>query len=113
MILIPAPGFGDLTALNEQLPEAVRMALGATVSRIRIELIFRGCWNLITPMRAAQHRRRNSGHSCDGADRAATIQPAAGGLTTLIVRPAPINLCLVGRLELAPDVGGNVAYLGL
>ena len=25
------------------------MAMGATVSRIRIELIFRRCWNLITP----------------------------------------------------------------
>jgi hypothetical protein len=41
MILITAPVFGDLTSLNEQLPEVVRMAMGATVSRIRIELIFR------------------------------------------------------------------------
>src|SRR5882724_6173923 len=49
MILITAPFFGDLTSLNEQLPEVVRMAMGATVSRIRIELIFRRCWNLITP----------------------------------------------------------------
>jgi hypothetical protein len=54
MILITAPRFGDLTSLNEQLPEVVRMAMGATVSRIRIELILRGCWNLITP--CGQHR---------------------------------------------------------
>jgi hypothetical protein len=32
------------------------MARGATVFRIRIELIFRRCWNLITPLRAAQRR---------------------------------------------------------
>jgi hypothetical protein len=49
MILITAPVFGDLMSLNEQLPEVVRMAMGATVSRMRIELIFRRCWNLITP----------------------------------------------------------------
>jgi hypothetical protein len=49
MILITAPVFGDLTSLNEQLPEIVRVARGATVSRIRIELIFRRCWNQVTP----------------------------------------------------------------
>jgi hypothetical protein len=45
-----APVFGDLTpSIAEQLPEAVRMAMGATVFRMRIELIFRRCWNLVTP----------------------------------------------------------------
>ena len=60
MILITTPGFGDLTSLNEQLPEAVRMAVGATVSRIRIELIFRRCWNLITPCGQHDTGRSNS-----------------------------------------------------
>src|SRR6267142_4237244 len=80
MILITAPVFGDLTSLNEQLPEVVRMAMGATVSRIRIELIFRRCWNLITPCgqhstagetaRAPMRWRRSTG----------TLQPAKSGL---------------------------------
>ena len=60
MILITAPVFGDLTSLNEQLPEVVRMAMGATVSRIRIELIFLRCWNLITP--CGQHS--TAGETC-------------------------------------------------
>jgi hypothetical protein len=29
------------------------MAMGASVFRIRIELIFRRCWNLVTPSRSA------------------------------------------------------------
>jgi hypothetical protein len=29
------------------------MAMGTSVFRIRIELIFRRCWNLITPLRSA------------------------------------------------------------
>jgi hypothetical protein len=49
MIGITAPGSVDLTSLNEQLPGVVRIAVGATVSRIWIKLIFRECWNLITP----------------------------------------------------------------
>jgi hypothetical protein len=28
------------------------MAMGTTVFRIRIELIFRRCWNLVTPSRS-------------------------------------------------------------
>ena len=42
--------------LTKQLPEAVRMAMGTSVFRIRIELIFRRCWNLITPWRSAAAR---------------------------------------------------------
>jgi hypothetical protein len=32
------------------------MAMGTTVFRIRIELIFRWCWNLITPSRSCTFR---------------------------------------------------------
>jgi hypothetical protein len=45
--------FGDLTpSIAKQLPKVVRMAVGTTVFRIRIGLIFRRCWNLVTPPRS-------------------------------------------------------------
>ena len=72
MILITAPVFGDLTSLNEQLPEVVRMAMGATVSRIRIELIFRRCWNLITPCGQHSTAGETARAPCAGAERPAT-----------------------------------------
>ena len=35
------------------------MAMGASVFRIRIDLIFRRCWNLVTPLgRSAANQRR-------------------------------------------------------
>ena len=45
-------GFCGLTPFNRQLPEVVRIAMGATVFRIRTKLIFRRCCNLITPSRS-------------------------------------------------------------
>ena len=48
------------------------MARGTTVFRIRIELIFRRCWNLITPWPARTAPQVNQrGRPCDGADRPA------------------------------------------
>jgi hypothetical protein len=44
-----------------QLPEVLRMAMGATVFRIRRKLIFRWCWNLITPSRAILAGARGRG----------------------------------------------------
>jgi hypothetical protein len=45
--------FGDLTSsIAKQVPKVVRVAMGPTVFRIRIELIFRPCGNLITPSRS-------------------------------------------------------------
>jgi hypothetical protein len=44
-------------SIAKQLPKVVRMAVGTTVFRIRIELIFRRCWNLITPSRSCRERR--------------------------------------------------------
>jgi hypothetical protein len=38
----------------------VRIAMGATVSRIWIDLIFRRCWNLITPCGQHDTGRSNS-----------------------------------------------------
>jgi hypothetical protein len=47
--------FGDLTPSSaKQLPRVVRMAMGTTVFRIRIELIFRRRCNLITPSRSCR-----------------------------------------------------------
>ncbi len=83
MILITTPVFGDLTSLNEQLPEAVRMAMGATVSRIRIELIFHRCWNLITPC---------GQHGTAGGAGAIALIPA----TAQIIKRPVLNL---GRAE--------------
>ena len=40
------------TSIAKQVPKVVRVAMGTTVSRIRIELIFRRCCNLITPSRS-------------------------------------------------------------
>jgi hypothetical protein len=49
-MLITTPGFSDLApSIAKQLPKVVRMGMGTTVFRIRIEVIFRRCWNLITP----------------------------------------------------------------
>jgi hypothetical protein len=39
------------------------MPMGATVSRIRIELIFRRCWNLITPSRPCRGSLPNVGRA--------------------------------------------------
>src|ERR1700688_2819325 len=36
---------------RQQVPKAVRVAMGTTVFRIRIELIFHRCCNLVTPSR--------------------------------------------------------------
>jgi hypothetical protein len=48
-------GFWDLTpSIAKQLPKVVRMAVGTTVFRIRIDLIFRRCWNLVTPSRSCR-----------------------------------------------------------
>jgi len=49
------------------------MAIGASVFRIRIELIFRRCWNLITPRESAGLRRRACGvsYAADSLARAA------------------------------------------
>jgi hypothetical protein len=53
--------FGDLTpSITKQLSGAVRMARGTTVFRIRMRLIFRRCWNLITPWRSAQRHRESA-----------------------------------------------------
>jgi hypothetical protein len=47
--------FDDLTpSIAKQLPEVVGTAVGTTVFRIRIELIFRRCWNLVTPSRSCR-----------------------------------------------------------
>jgi hypothetical protein len=58
------------------------MAMGTSVFRIRIELIFCRCWNLITPWggqhSAAENQRRLP---CDGSDR-----PSLRGPPT---KPAP------------------------
>jgi hypothetical protein len=52
MLLITTPVFGDLTpSITKQLPVVVRIAMGTTVFRIGIGLIFRRCVNLITPWR--------------------------------------------------------------
>jgi hypothetical protein len=46
-------------SIAKHLPGAVRMAMGASVFRIRIDLIFRRCWNLVTPLgRSAANQRR-------------------------------------------------------
>ena len=44
MILITNSGF----SLADKLPGAAGIPIGTSVSRIRTELIFRQCWNLIT-----------------------------------------------------------------
>src|SRR5258708_23142344 len=83
MTLITIPGFGDLTpSIAKQLPKVVRMAMGTTVFRIRIELIFRRCWNLITPSRSCrelsaqcQACRVSQGCGLVGADRPAHGSP--------------------------------------
>jgi hypothetical protein len=50
MMLIITPGFGDLTpSIAKQLHKVVGVAMGTTVFRIRVELIFHRCGNLITP----------------------------------------------------------------
>jgi hypothetical protein len=47
--------FGDFTlSVTKQLRGAVRVAIGSNVLRIRIDLIFHRCWNLITPWRSAR-----------------------------------------------------------
>jgi len=81
MILITAPGFDDLTSLNEQLPEVVRMAMGATVSRIRIELIFGRCWNLITPCAQHSTQRITAWEPIRWRRSDATSQAVAAGFT--------------------------------
>jgi hypothetical protein len=76
IILITTPVFGDSTpSIARQLREVVRMAVGTTVFRIRIELIFRRCWNLVTPSRSFRALRpiwgvpRISGCGLVGASR--------------------------------------------
>jgi hypothetical protein len=65
--------FGDLTpSIAKQLPKVVRMAMGTTVFRIRIELIFRRCCNMIT-----------SSRSCRGLFDAVGIYDALQSLTTM------------------------------
>jgi hypothetical protein len=58
------------------------MAMGATVSRIRIELIFRRCWNLVTPSPALQGASpdvgRISGRGLVGASGWHLDSPQAG-----------------------------------
>src|SRR6266403_332473 len=73
MILITAPVFGDLTSLNEQLPEVVRMARGATVPN-KDRADFPPVLESDHTMRATQHRRRNSA----GADALAPIAACSG-----------------------------------
>jgi hypothetical protein len=46
-------GFSVTPSIAKQLPGPVRMAMGTSVFRIRIELIFRRCWNPVTPWRSA------------------------------------------------------------
>jgi hypothetical protein len=77
MILITTPGFDDLTpSIAKQLPGVVRMAMGTSVFRIRIELIFRRCWNLITPWGRSAQRRGESAAApvCDGSDRPPSLR---------------------------------------
>ena len=53
MMLTTTPGFGDLTSsIAKQLPKVVGVAMGTTVFRIRMELIFHRCCNLVTPSRS-------------------------------------------------------------
>jgi hypothetical protein len=53
---------------RQQLPKAVGVAMGITVFRIRIELIFRRCGNLITPSRSGRALRPNVGPRVRPAD---------------------------------------------
>src|ERR1700678_3500306 len=52
MTLIINSGF----SFGQQLPRAGGRPIGASVSRIRTELIFRQCWNLITPRLSREGR---------------------------------------------------------
>src|SRR5882757_11357165 len=97
MILIITPGFQRFDSFNhQQLPGAVRMA-GTSVFRIRIEKIFRRCWNLITPWRSTGAPLPTSGLSrhlwpwIAGADRPAMTAAEIGltsGLPRLVQGPS-------------------------
>ena len=50
-------GFSVISSIARQLPKVMRMAMGTTVFRIRIELIFRRCWNPVTLSRSCRGRR--------------------------------------------------------
>ena len=77
MILITTPGFRLFDALK-QLPKVVRMAMGPTVFRIRIELNFRWCWNLVTPSR-----------SCEGSPPNGLVGASCRHLTASKAKPLP------------------------
>jgi hypothetical protein len=59
------------------------MAMGTSVLQIRIELIFRRCWNLITPWRSARGFPANVGRVANLGPRIHRREPPAlDGLQT-------------------------------
>jgi hypothetical protein len=72
------------------------MAMGTSVFRIRIELIFRRCWNLITPLRSAAAALCAAVTQKRGRRAPAPIAPEAQPAKTGGTRPAAGSRASVG-----------------
>jgi hypothetical protein len=94
------------------------MAVGTSVFRIRIEQIFRWCWNLITLWgRSAQRSRESAGGPVRWQRSASTIGPAPAAIphNTVDHKSAPIEQqAALGRLgATGPPVHvGGLLYCG-